>query len=446
VSGEAIGGGEVAGSFGGDDANQDGTALPANTHVHVPPNFSAFASPEEAVGLALGQGIRVLGTANYYDYRIYRRFEAAATSAGIVPLFGNEFHTDAEDLYEIRINDPSNPGQFNLCGKGLTHFDPPTESAAHVIATMRAANAVRMRTMVELLAQHFIEAGLTGGPSYTQITATVARRSGVPEAWVALQERHVAEAFQELLFSSASEHDRPAVLDRLWGRQPTVDAADVVAVQEALRSHLLKFGKPAFVPETELTFVQAYRLILDLGGIPCYPIFADAASSISEFEDPPEALVERLLDRRLYCAELFPSRNRPEIVDRYVLALRGAGIIVVAGTDHNTKEMTPLSPTAGGEPLSPRARRAFWEGTCVVAAHQELRMAGRPGYVDPTGALAAGFGDSETRIRWFAQAGEDAVEIRTAARAGHDPAESRAPAAGLGLSAAVSPPPTIGNR
>jgi len=425
VPGEAIAGGVVAGSFGGNEANQGGTALRVNTHVHVPPNFSAFASPEEAVGLAVAQGIRVLGTANYYDFRIYRRFEAAARSASIVPLFGSEFHTVAEDLDGIRINDPSNPGQFNLCGKGLTQFDPPTESAACLIATMRDANALRMRTMAERLAQHFTEAGVAGGPSYTQIKATVARRSGVPEAWIALQERHLAEAFQELLFSSVPERDRPTVLDRLWGRQPAVDAAEVVAVQEALRSHLLKFGKPAFVPESELTFEQAYRLVLDLGGIPCYPIFADAASSISEFEDPPEALVERILDRRLYCAELFPSRNRPEIVDRYVLALRGAGIIVVAGTDHNTKQMTPLSPTAGGEPLSLRARRAFWEGTCVVAAHQELRTAGRPGYVDPTGALAAGFGDTETRIRWFAKAGEDAIETRTAVRAGHERVESR---------------------
>ena len=110
-------------------------------------------------------------------------------------------------------------------------------------------------------------------------------------------------------------------------------------------------------------------------------------------------------------------RNRPEVVDRYVTALRRAGIVIMAGTEHNTQRMIPVEPTAlGGEPLSGLSREAFWEGTCVVAAHQQLRAAGRPGYIDGDGRPTAGFADGEARIRSFRQVGADLITTRAAAR------------------------------
>jgi hypothetical protein len=268
--------------------------------------------------------------------------------------------------------------------------------------------------MTARLSEWFARAGLDGAPTHSQIVATVAERCGMPADWVSLQERHVAEAFQELLFRSVPAEERATALGRMLPGFVRVDTSDEVAVQEAIRSNLMKFGTPAFVPEAPVLYDDGYRLILELGGIPCYPIFADAASPISDFEDPPEALAERLLDRAIYCAELFPVRNEPEVVDRYVEVLRGAGIVVMAGTDHNTRRMIPLALTVlGGAPLSERAQAAFWEATCIVAAHQELSAAGQPGYVDDTGRLATGFDDCEGRIRWFAEAGAEVIAARS---------------------------------
>jgi len=179
----------------------------------------------------------------------------------------------------------------------------------------------------------------------------------------------------------------------------------------------MKAGKPAFVPEAAVSFDDAYRLILELGGIPCYPILADGASPICPFEDPPEVLAERLLGRGIHCAELIPGRNRGEVVDRYVTVLRRAGIVVMAGTEHNTKRMIPVEPTAvGGEPLSDLSREAFWEGTCVVAAHQALSTSGQPGYIDGEGRPVAGFADGEARIRSFRQVGADLITNRSTER------------------------------
>ena len=68
---------------------QPGSGVPiANTHVHLPPNYSAFETAEQAVRAAAAEGVAVIGTSNYHDFRVYSGFAAAAAEAGVVPLFG----------------------------------------------------------------------------------------------------------------------------------------------------------------------------------------------------------------------------------------------------------------------------------------------------------------------------------------------------------------------
>jgi hypothetical protein len=109
-------------------------------------------------------------------------------------------------------------------------------------------------------------------------------------------------------------------------------------------------------------------------------------------------------------AELIPERNDRAVVDAYVSAFRDAGIVVMAGTEHNTQQRIPIAPRCrDGLPPSGMARSLFWEGTCVVAAHQHERANGRPGFVDADGRPAAGFPDTESRIRWFWELGANLI-------------------------------------
>ena len=55
-----------------------------NSHIHLPPNFSAFDSVAQAVSLASEQGVGIVGVTNYYDYRVYGDFAVRARNAGIV--------------------------------------------------------------------------------------------------------------------------------------------------------------------------------------------------------------------------------------------------------------------------------------------------------------------------------------------------------------------------
>ncbi len=383
-----------------------------NTHVHLPPNFSAFQTPEAAVAAASAEGVRVVGASNFHDQRVYRRFADAARSAGILPLFGLEMITVVPDLLDagIKVNDPGNPGRMYLCGKGIDPFGAPTAEADRITGDARTANEGRAREMVRRLREHFAAAGLATSLDDAVIIEDVADRAGVPVDWVVLQERHVAMAFQEALFLQVAPERRAALLARAYGRPAAARLEDPIAVQGEIRSRLLKAGGPAFVEETALSFEDAYWLVLELGGIPAYPTLADGTTPVCPFEEPADELAARLKARGLHLAELIPGRNDPAVVDEYVRAFRKAGIAVMAGTEHNTLDAIPFDPTCrGGRPLSSEARAAFREGTCVVAAHQERRQRGLGGFVDRDGSPASGFADDDARILWFAEIGATVI-------------------------------------
>ena len=383
-----------------------------NTHVHLPPNFSAFETAEDAVRTAAAEGIRVMGASNFHDQRIYARFADQARAAGIVPLFGLEFISMDEGLLEAgtRINDPANPGRVYLCGKGVDPFAPPTEMALRLAAEARRTDVDRMRLMVDRLRECFAAAGLATVITDDSIAEEVAELAGVPRDWVVLQERHVARAFQEAVFLVAAPGRRASLLSRAFGGPSAVAVEDPVAVQGEIRSRLMKAGRPAFVAESPVSFADAYRLVLEADGIPCYPTLADGVDPICPWETPATGLATRVLARGIHAAELIPIRNTPAVVDEYAEAFRSAGIIVTAGTEHNTPDRIPLEPRCvDGSLPSETARDIFWEGTCVIAAHQHLRSQDRAGFVDRNGIPNPGFPDAEARIRWFAALGAELI-------------------------------------
>ncbi len=411
---------------GGRVAHTRRTTPKINSHIHLPPNFSAFETVEQAVDLAADAGLCALGTSNYYDFDVYACFAQASRARGIFPLFGAEIISLVEELRAagVRINDPDNPGRMYLCGKGITAFAPMAPVALALMQPIRDADSARMQTMVERMGALMTDNGVSAAVSVESIRAAVARRHGVAPSTVYLQERHVAQAFQEAIFAHVAPPARSAMLRRLLG---VGCADDAIAVQVQLRSQLMKAGRPAYVEESCLDADTAYALVLALGGVPCYPILADGASPVCEFEASADELAAELTDRGIWCAEFIPSRNSAEIVERYASTLRGAGIIVLAGTEHNTVELVEMTVgCADGTALPDRVAGLFWEGTCVVAAHQYLAARERGGYVDARGRLNPDFATHEQRIAAFAGLGASVIEEFRAAAGGSAAGEAAA--------------------
>ncbi|MCD6406206.1 MAG: hypothetical protein J7M19_10300 [Planctomycetes bacterium] len=382
--------------------------LAANTHIHLPPNFSAFESVGQAVALAAEEGLGVLGATNYYDFGVYAEFAGEAARRGIFPLFGVEVIALVDDLKRrgVRVNDPANPGKMYLCGKGITRFAPPANRAEALLAGIRRSDSKRIAAMIARLEGIFRDHGVETGLDEKAVRVMVARRIGCPQETVTLQERHVALAFQEAFFERVGTPERRVLLADIFGVPPQAQAADRVGLQNEIRMHLMKAGKPAFVEEEFPAFDEAFGLILELGGIPCYPTLADGTSPVCEFEKPVEALVDSIAARNIHCAEFIPVRNDVSVLERYVPAIRAAGLVVTAGTEHNTLKRLPLLPTAsGGVSIPPEVQAIFAEGARVVAAHQFLSVYGECGFVDDEGRPNGAYDDAEERIGAFSRLG-----------------------------------------
>jgi hypothetical protein len=359
-----------------------------NSHIHLPPNFSAFETVEQAVERAADEGVQIVGCGNYYDFSVYREFAERAQAKGIFPLFGTEIIALEKDLQQqdIRINDPGNPGKYYICGKGISRFDRFTDRAAALAQTIRENDTLRMRAMADKMAEVFLCHGIETGLDDQGVIARVVQRHGCTPAMVTLQERHLAQMFQEVFFEKVPADQRVEQLTAVFGQPPKSAADDAVGIQGEIRSHLMKAGKPCFVPETFVNLAQAKELILELGGIPCYPVLADGSSRRCEYETPLEPFIETLKANDYRMVELIPLRNSPEVLAEYVTAIRHAGIAVVAGTEHNTLDLLPIAPTCVDGAAIPEAVNAiFNEGICVLAAHAYLKAHGRDGFAEAAG-------------------------------------------------------------
>ena len=272
----------------------------------------------------------------------------------------------------VKINDPGNPGKMYICGKSLTQFAYPNPRAAELLSVIRCGDEARMASMVDLLAKVFEQSGIETGLDAEAIIKQVAHRFGVHQGTVVLQERHVAQAFQEAIFEHVALEERVAKMAELFQAAPKVDPVDGVGIQAEIRTHLMKAGKAAFVHENFVTFEQAKELITELGGIVCYPVLADGMNPKSGFEADPQTLVGYLKDLDIHAAEFIPNRNQASVVSEYAEVMSDAGFVLSAGTEHNTTERIPIMPQCKGDVAIPdEALRLFIEGAHHQVRHQK---------------------------------------------------------------------------
>lgn len=386
--------------------------LPTNAHIHLPPNFSAFETVTQAIDLAREQKIGVLGVSNYYDYQVYGDFVQQAQQHGIFPLFGLEIISMQDELRSagVKVNDPGNPGKTYLCGKAITQFDEMTEPGTQLLKRIRESDQRRMRSMIDRMNAAFAAGGVDTGLDEAAVIDMVVRRHGAPRETVYLQERHLSQAFQEKLFELLDVADRVRALEAILNTElVNLKPEDSVSIQNQIRSHLMKAGKPAFVDEEFLSFAEARQLVLELGGIPCYPTLADGTSPICDFEADVDSLIDKLQSAQVYAAEWILPRNSIEVAEHYVPKMRAAGMVLTAGTEHNTLDLIPLPPVFGEGNLPSELETIFWEGACVCAAHQFLRLHGECGYVDSAGNLNPNYSTADQRIADLARIGSAVI-------------------------------------
>lgn len=357
-----------------------------NGHIHTPYSFSAFSDLDTAFKMANKEKIAVLGINDFYVTDGYQDFHDGCLKHGIFPLFNIEFIglMKEEQQKGIRINDPNNPGRIYFSGKGLDYPFETGRSQKKELRNVIKESQIQVREMIirlnKLIQQDYPSLYM----SYDLIKQEFAHEL--------VRERHIAKALRMLAVRRFPDHDEQlAFIEKLYGgKKSKATMLNIPALENEIRSNLLKSGGAAFVEEDEKSFLELSKIIdiiIKSGGIPCYPVLLDDPSGkITEFEADPERLYNSLKKLRIECIELIPGRNDFMVLKKFVEFFNEKGFIITFGTEHNTPEMIPLTVTArGGVPLDESLKKIAWEGACIIAAHQYLRADGRQGYVLPDG-------------------------------------------------------------
>ncbi len=388
-----------------------------NAHLHSPHSFSAFTSIDQALDMAVAEGVKIVGINDFYTTAGYDAWAGGCKSRGIYPLFNIELISlnEADQKAGRRVNDPGNPGRTYISGKGLRqpfHLDEPyagllagvlKESNQQVVAMLNKLNALpAMQEAGIQLDLQWILANLTQGMFRERHLAKalrlkVAEATGFGDAQTSTTaQSQSTDAIATDTNADAIATDSNAVafknlLEKIFGgKELKSNPADAAGVENEIRGNLLKAGGAAFVPETPEAFLpveSVQAIILAGGGIPTYPFLADdAKGGYTDFEGNLEEVAKELTDRGFHSVEFITTRNGVELLEKYAAYLHDKGFVVTFGSEHNTPAMEPIELFArNSTPLTDKLQQINFEGACVVAAHQHLVAQGLRGYVDADG-------------------------------------------------------------
>ena len=353
-----------------------------NGHIHTPHSFSAFSSIEQAFQLAKSEDVSVLGINDFYTTDGYDEFAELAQKHKIFPLFNIEFMALQDDLQAagIRVNDPSNPGRTYFSGKGLRQPAEMSETSFKKVKDLQIESNHQTYEMVDKLKVFFAENGIGIQFNAAEVQNRLAKNL--------FRERHIAQAIRIAIFEKAkNEFERKELFTQIFsGKEPKSAMNNIAGLENEIRGNLLKAGGAAFVPEDPKAFLsleEIIEIIVDAGGIPCYPVLLDFGNAnFTDYEADKVSLMETLKSKNVTSIELIPGRNNFNILKDFVQYFNENGFVITFGTEHNTPQLDPMKISCGGGiDLDDELKQINYEGTAVIAAHQYLIANGKEGYL-----------------------------------------------------------------
>lgn len=380
--------------------------IKVNAHLHSPYSFSAFKDIDEALDMAVAEGIKVVGINDFYTTAGYDAWAEGCKARKLYPLFNIEFISlnEADQHAGLRVNDPGNPGRTYLSGKGMAYpFKLEEPYASQLAGVLKESNdqVVAMLNKVnEILSVHEADFQLDLNWIMSELTRGMFR------------ERHLAKALRIKVYEACNEDEvaiKALFLKIFSGKELKSAVTDFAGVENEIRANLLKAGGGAFVPEDPKAFLPMQTvcaLILAGGGIPTYPFLADdAKGEFTDFERDLENVTQQLIERGIHSVEFITTRNSIVQLEKYATYLHQQGFVVTFGSEHNTPAMEPIELFArNNTPLTNTLLKINFEGACVLAAHQYLVSQGLRGYVDATGKA------EKNKRNEFVQLGQQLIE------------------------------------
>lgn len=348
------------------------TIIDVNAHMHTPYSFSAFSGIDQALDMAVEEGVGVVGINDFYSMKGYADWKDGCEKRHLCPIMGIEFISlNSEDQAAgLRVNDPNNPGRTYISGKGLAYPTTLKGREAWLLSEVREESNAQVERMCEKLNSHLDAVGAGFNLDFKNIVDELTKGS--------VRERHLAKALRMAIEARFKEGvERAAAYERIFGGAPLKSAQDnVAAVENEIRSKLLKAGGAAFVPEDPKAFLPmetVCKIIRAAGGIPTYPFLADnAKGEFTDFEGDLQKAADTLKKRGFNSVEFITTRNTTKVLEEYSDYLQDEGFTVTFGSEHNTPAMEPIKLRTSDHPegLSEKLRITNFRGACKIVAHQ----------------------------------------------------------------------------
>lgn len=368
------------------DKINDWTSVRVNAHVHTPYSFSAFDSIPQALDMAVDEGVKVMGVNDFYSVDGHEKWVHECEKRHLFPLLNIEFISLNRDdqIKNIRVNDPNNPGRIYLSGKGLAFPLQLKDPYLQQLTDVKKESNDHVRRMCEKLNAILLSCDAGFSISYSAVETEMTR--GI------VRERHLAKALRlnvEAFF--LENQSKMAFYEKVFGGKALKsDLDDFAAVENEIRGNLLKAGGGAFVPESPKAFLDmevVRQIILHARGIPTYPFLADdSKGQFTDFETHKEHVALVLKERGIFSVEFITTRNSLALLEEYAGYFYNEGFVVTFGSEHNTPAMEPVELFARGKTsLSDFLMEINLRGAAVIAAHQYFIANGEKGYVDISG-------------------------------------------------------------
>ncbi len=322
--------------------------------------------------MAAAEDVRIVGINDFYSMDGYREWNDECATRHLYPMFNIEFISlNSEDQAAgLRVNDPNNPGRTYLSGKGLAYPVILSGKEAQMLADVRAESNAQVERMCAKLNAHLDEVKAGFNVDFKYIVKELTRGS--------VRERHLAKALRMAVDAGCRKLRGQAHPLRKDIRRPALKSApeNDAAVENEIRSKLLKSGGAAFVPEDPKAFLpmetvcRSSRPPAESRPIRSLRTTPRAISPTSRATSQKAA--DTLKKRGFKSVEFITTRNTTAVLEEVTDYLQDEGFIVTFGSEHNTPALEPirLRTRDNAEGLSEKLRVTNYRGACAVAAHQ----------------------------------------------------------------------------
>jgi len=375
----------------------------ANMHCHTFFSFNAYGfSPSRLAWLAKERGYKLMGIVDFDVLDGVDEFLDACHLLNVRGSAGLETRLYLPEYGERVINSPGEPGVLYHMGVGFTSSRVP-ESAAGIIADLRARARARNRSMVERVNAHLAPVTI----DYEQDVLPLTPNGNATERHLVQAYIRAAQRLSEPAAFWAEKLDEPREkVERLMGPH-----GDAPGFQNLVRARLMKRGGVGYVqpgPGSFLTIDRFHALIEACAALPC----AAWLDGLSEGEQAMPELLDFLVTRGVVVLNIIPDRNwniadtdlkRVKLRHLYevVELARDFHLPLHVGTEMNSFGNKFIDDFDAPE-LAP-VRDAFLEGAYFIYGHVMLQKWAGLGY--QSAWAKTHFPDRGSRNAFFTRAG-----------------------------------------